>query len=214
MSNETPTASSGSSSSPLTASTPTPAYADPAPLGLAGFALTTLVLSFVNANIIKEPGAILVVLGLAAFYGGLAQFVAGVLEWRRGNTFGLMAFCSYGAFWLSYWWIITNVKLTTGDIHQAIGLYLIGWCIISAYLTLAALRTNLAVVVVLALLTLAFLFLGIGWFQNGVPAPDTMIKVGGWIGIFTAAAAFYASAATVVNAQHKRTVLPIPPLER
>ncbi|WP_370110251.1 acetate uptake transporter [Streptacidiphilus sp. MAP12-33] len=207
MSTETPTPSS----SPLTAAPPAP-YADPAPLGLAGFALTTLVLSFVNANIIKEGGAILVVLGLASFYGGLAQFIAGVLEWRRGNTFGLMAFCSYGAFWLSYWWIITHVSAATGDVHQAVGLYLIGWTIITAYLTLAAMRTNLAVLAVLALLTITFLLLAIGSFQNGTPSPDAMTKVGGWFGIVTAAAAFYASAAVVVNAQHKRTVLPLPTL--
>lgn len=206
MSNESP----APSSSPVTATTP--AYADPAPLGLAGFALTTLVLSFVNANIIKETGAVLVVLGLAAFYGGLAQFIAGVLEWRRGNTFGVMAFCSYGAFWLSYYWIVTHLSAAAGDVHQAIGLYLIGWCIITAYLTLASLRTNLAVTLVLVLLTLAFLFLGIGAFQNGTPTPDTMTKVGGWVGIFTAAAAFYASAAVVVNATHKRDLLPLPTL--
>ncbi|WP_037606941.1 acetate uptake transporter [Streptacidiphilus rugosus] len=207
MSNETP-----APSSPLTATPPTPAHADPAPLGLAGFALTTLLLSFVNADIIKETGAIVVVLGLAAFYGGLAQFVAGVLEWRRGNTFGLMAFCSYGAFWLSYWWIVTHLSAASGDVHQAVGLYLIGWCIITAYLALASLRTNLAVVAVFVLLTVTFLLLGIGSFQNGTPAPDAMTKVGGWFGIITAAAAFYASAATVVNAQHKRALLPLPTL--
>jgi succinate-acetate transporter protein len=205
MSNETP-----APSSTLAATTPT--HADPAPLGLAGFALTTLLLSFVNANIIKESGAILVVLGLAAFYGGLAQFIAGVLEWRRGNTFGLMAFCSYGAFWLSYYWIVTHLSAAAGDVHQAIGLYLIGWCIITAYLTLASLRTNLAVVAVFVLLTVTFLLLGIGAFQNDTPSPDTMTKIGGWFGIITAAAAFYASAATVVNAQHKRAVLPLPTL--
>ncbi|WP_042364089.1 acetate uptake transporter [Streptacidiphilus neutrinimicus] len=208
MSNETP----APSSSPLTATAPAaPTYADPAALGLAGFALTTLVLSFVNANIIKETGAIIIVLGLAAFYGGLAQFIAGVLEWRRGNTFGLMAFCSYGAFWLSYWWLVTHLPLRA-DVHQAVGLYLIGWCIITAYLTLASLRTNLAVTTVLVLLTITFLFLAIGAFQNGLPGPDTMTKVGGWLGIFTAAAAFYASAGVVVNSTHKRDLLPLPTL--
>jgi succinate-acetate transporter protein len=207
MSNETP----APSSTPLTAAAPVPTYADPAALGLAGFALTTLVLSFINANLIKETAAVIIVLGLAAFYGGLAQFIAGVLEWRRGNTFGLMAFCSYGAFWLSYWWLVTHLPLRA-DVHQAVGLYLIGWCIITAYLTLASLRTNLPVTVVLVLLTITFLFLAIGAFQNSQPAPDTATKVGGWLGIFTAAAAFYASAAVVVNATHKRDLLPLPTL--
>lgn len=197
MSNEVPTTTAPTS------------VADPAPLGLAGFAMTTLLLSFGNANIIKETGGIEVVLGLAAFYGGLAQLLAGMWEFRRGNTFGATAFSSFGAFWLSYWYIVNH--LPSSDIHQALGLYLIAWCLFTAYMTVAALRTSLAVLAVFVLLTLAFLFLGIGAFQNGMPAPDAMTKVGGWIGIVTAAAAFYASAASVINATHKRDMLPTLP---
>ncbi len=86
------------------ADNPRPAvWGDPAPLGLAGFALTTLLLSIINTNLLKESAAIAPVLGLAAFYGGLAQFAAGLFEFRRGNTFGATAFVSYAAFWLSYW---------------------------------------------------------------------------------------------------------------
>jgi succinate-acetate transporter protein len=181
--------------------------ADPAPLGLAGFAMTTFVLSFVNANIIKEIGAVNVVIALALFYGGIAQLLAGMWEFKRGNTFGATAFASFGAFWLSYWAL---VKLSIGpatDIHQAIGLYLLSWCIFTAYMTLAALRTNLAVLGVFVLLTLTFLFLAIGAFMND-PQPDSMTKVGGWFGIVTAAVAWYASSAGVVNATHGKTVLP------
>jgi succinate-acetate transporter protein len=185
--------------------------ADPAPLGLAGFAMTTLALSFANANIIKETGGITVVLGLAAFYGGLAQLLAGMWEFRRGNTFGATAFSSFGAFWLSYWWIVTHLSAASGDVHQAIGLYLILWAIFTAFMTVAALRTSMAVLVVFVLLTLAFLFLGIGAFQNGMPAPDAMTKVGGWIGILTGVAAWYAAAATVINATHRRDLLPTLP---
>ena len=197
MSNEAPTTNAPTS------------VADPAPLGLAGFAMTTLVLSFGNANIIKEAGGIEVVLGLAAFYGGLAQLLAGMWEFKRGNTFGATAFSSFGAFWLSYWYIVNH--LPSSDVHQALGLYLIAWCLFTAYMTVAALRTSMAVLAVFVLLTLAFLFLGIGAFQNGMPAPDAMTKIGGWIGIVTAAAAFYASAATVINSTHKRDVLPTLP---
>jgi uncharacterized protein len=197
VSNEAPT-----TTSPAT-------VADPAPLGLAGFAMTTLVLSFANANIIKEAGNEAFVLGLAAFYGGLAQLLAGMWEFRRGNTFGATAFSSFGAFWLSYWWIVTH--LPTSDIHQALGLFLIAWCIFTAYMTVAALRTSAAVLAVFVFLTLTFLFLGIGAFQNGTPSPDSMTKVGGWLGIITAALAWYASAATVVNATHKRDMLPTLP---
>ncbi|MEY9854970.1 succinate-acetate transporter protein [Catenulispora sp. GAS73] len=190
-----PTASSGFS------------VADPAPLGLAGFAMTTFVLSFVNANIIKESGAVNVVLALALFYGGTAQLLAGMWEFKRGNTFGATAFASFGAFWLSYWALVKLTPANAGDIHQAIGLYLLAWCIFTAYMTLAALKTNLAVLGVFVLLTLTFLFLAIGAFMND-PAPDSMTKVGGWFGIVTAAVAWYASSAAVVNATHGKTVLP------
>jgi len=189
--------------------TPPAIVADPAPLGLAGFAMTTLVLSFGNANIIKEAGAEAFVLGLAAFYGGLAQLLAGMWEFKRGNTFGATAFSSFGAFWLSYWYIVNHFPAT--DVHQALGLFDIAWCIFTAYMTVAALRTSAAVLAVFAFLTLTFLFLGIGAFQNGVPAPDSMTKVGGWLGIITAALAWYASAATVINATHRRDVLPTMP---
>ena len=182
--------------------------ADPAPLGLAGFAMTTFVLSFVNANIIKESGAVNVVLALALFYGGTAQLLAGMWEFKRGNTFGATAFASFGAFWLSFWALNKLSSGPASDIHQAVGLYLLAWCIFTAYMTLAALKTNLAVLGVFALLTITFLFLSIGEFMNDVPAPDTMTKIGGWFGIATAVVAFYASSAGVVNATHGRTVLP------
>lgn len=181
--------------------------ADPAPLGLAGFAMTTFVLSFVNANIIKESGAVNVVLALALFYGGAAQLLAGMWEFKRGNTFGATAFASFGAFWLSFWALEKLTPKNAGDLHQAVGLYLLAWCIFTAYMTLAALKTNLAVLAVFVLLTLTFLFLAIGQFMND-PNPDSMTKVGGWFGIVTAAAAWYASSAAVVNATHGKTVLP------
>jgi uncharacterized protein len=190
--------------------TTTPAgIADPAPLGLAGFALTTLILSFGNANIITETGAIVFVLGAAAFYGGLAQLLAGMWEFKRGNTFGATAFSSFGAFWLSYWYIVNH--LTGTDVHQALGLFDIVWAVFTAYMTVAALKTNVAVLGVFALLTLTFLFLGLGAFQNGTPAPDTLTRVGGGLGIATAVVAFYASAAGVINVTHKRDLLPTLP---
>jgi len=150
-------------------------------------------------------------LGLAAFYGGLAQLLAGMWEFKRGNTFGATAFSSFGAFWLSYWWIVTHLSATSGDIHQALGLFDIAWAIFTAYMTVAALRTSGAVLAVFFFLTFTFLFLGLGAFQNGSPAPDTLTKVGGWLGIVTAAAAWYASAAGVINATHRKDVLPTLP---
>jgi succinate-acetate transporter protein len=207
MSNETPVEGSAPAPTPAAGTS----FGDPAPLGLAGFALTTLLLSFVNAHIIKEDGASIVVLGLAAFYGGLAQFAAGLFEFRRGNTFGATAFASFGAFWLSYWWIVTHLTAASGDVHVALGSFLLFWGIFTAYMTVAAIRVSYAVFAVFVLLTLTFVFLAIGSFQNGMPAPDAMTEIGGWLGIVTGVVAWYASAAGVINATHNRVIVPTGP---
>lgn len=179
--------------------------ADPGPLGLAGFAATTLVLSFVNTGIVNVS-AVSAVLALALFYGGLAQLLAGMLEFRRGNTFGTTAFSTYGAFWLAfafYLWQFHGTPLGSGT-----GMFLIVFAIVTAYLTVAALRVNGAVLTVFVLLTLTFLVLAIGAFASSTG----ITKVGGWIGVVTAIAAFYTSAAVVVNSTWKRVVLPVFPL--
>ena len=190
-----------------------PVIADPAPLGLIGFGMTTLALSFANAGIIKEAGGLSVILGLAVFYGGIAQFVAGIWEFRRGNTFGATAFCSYGAFWLSFWYLNTHAVAGAGpDIHQSIALYLFSWALFTAYMTVAALKTTTATLAVFAALTVTFIFLGIGALQNAAAGSlASMTKVGGYIGIVTALLAIYASAALVINATHKKDVLPTLP---
>jgi hypothetical protein len=180
------------------------APADPGPLGLAGFAATTLVLSFVNAGIVGGTG-VNAVLPLALFYGGLAQLIAGILEYRRGNTFGVTAFGTYGAFWIAFAFYLWQFHGT--PLGSATGMFLIVFAIVTAYLTLAALRINGALVVVLTLLTLTYLVLAIAAFANSAG----IAKVGGIIGIVTAIAAFYTSAAVVVNATWKRVVLPVFP---
>jgi len=189
------------------------AVADPAPLGLAGFAMTTMVLSVVNAGLMNAAIAP-AVLGLALFYGGATQLFAGMWEFRRGNTFGAVAFSSFGAFWLSYWFLATfSLRgVPIGQIHSAVGIYLLGWTIFTAYMTLGALRVSGAVTAVFALLTLTFLFLTIGAFGSPVPATSSWTKIGGWLGLATAAAAWYASFAGVTNATWKRTVLPTWPM--
>ena len=193
-------------------STPAVAIADPAPLGLVGFGMTTLALSFANAGIIKEAGGLSVILGLAIFYGGIAQFVAGIWEFRRGNTFGATAFCSYGAFWLSFWWLNTHaIAGASPDIHQSLALFLFSWALFTAYMSIAALRTTTATLAVFVALTLTFIFLGIGALQNDLTGLASMTKVGGYIGIVTALLAFYASAALVINATHKKDLLPTLP---
>src|SRR4051794_25218152 len=124
------------------------ATADPGPLGLAAFALTTFVLSMVNADLVgskSEP----IVFGLALAYGGLAQLLAGMWEFRAGNTFGATAFTSYGAFWLSFWAYVQFFAsgVAEKDAGHAVGLYLIAWGIFTAYMFVASLRTTVAVAV-------------------------------------------------------------------
>ena len=186
------------------------AHADPAPVGLAGLALTTLLLSIVNTGLVDETGALIPVLGLALFYGGLAQFVAGLFEFRRGNTFGATLFMSYGAFWLSYGWIVPHLLGTGAVAQNALGLYLLGWAIFSSYMAVAAVRTSVVLLGVLVLLTLAFVLLAVGQFLGGA-SPHVTVRVGGWFGVAAALLAWYASAAAVINATHRRTLLPTGP---
>jgi succinate-acetate transporter protein len=180
--------------------------ADPAPLGLAGFALTTFVLSFFNADLVNAGGEP-VVFGLAFAYGGLAQLLAGMWEFKNNNTFGATAFSSFGAFWLSLFayeqFFASEVPVQhAGD---AIGLYLIAWGIFTSYMWIASFRVSMAVNLVFMLLAPTFLLLGIG---NAVDN-DTIIHLGGYVGIATAAAAWYASFAVVTNKTFGRVVLPV-----
>jgi len=191
---------------PAPAPAPSSGIADPAPLGLAGFAMTTFILSVLNTNMISEKGGGDVVLGLALFYGGLAQLLAGMWEYRRGNTFGATAFSSFGAFWLSYWAI---VHWSSGeDAHKTVGLYLFAWFLFTGYMTVAALRTSGAILGVFGLLTLTFLLLAIGAWQNSTSGPAAFTKIGGFVGIITALAAWYASLAAVANETHKKQMFP------
>ncbi len=184
--------------------------ADPGPLGLAAFALTTFVLSTVNAGWLPDT-LTPVVFGLALAYGGIGQFTAGVWEFAKGNTFGATAFCSYGAFWVSYWWLTGhNVsELPAADAHKAIGMYLLAWAIFTALMTVAATRVNMAVLTVFVLLTLTFLLLAWGEFATSTG----ITKTGGYFGLLTAAAAWYAAIAGVMAFTFERQVLPVGPRE-
>jgi succinate-acetate transporter protein len=187
---------------------PTP-IADPGPLGLAAFALTTFVLSMFNANLLGAGGEP-VVFGLALAYGGLAQFVAGMWEFRTGNTFGAVAFTSYGAFWLSFWAFVEFFEkdVPAADAGHAVGLYLIAWGIFTTYMFVASLRTTAAIATVFVLLAATFLLLGIG----NAGGHTTIVHIGGWVGLATAVAAWYASFAAVTNSTFGRAVLPVKPL--
>jgi succinate-acetate transporter protein len=185
--------------------------ADPGPLGLAAFALTTFVLSMFNSGLMSDKGEP-IVLCLAFAYGGLAQLLAGMWEFRAGNTFGATAFTSYGAFWLSFFVFVTFFasKIPPADAGHAVGLYLIAWGIFTAYMFVASLRTTAAIALVFLLLALTFLLLGIG----DAGGNENITKLGGYVGLATAAAAWYASFAVVTNSTFGRTVLPVRPLSR
>jgi uncharacterized protein len=182
--------------------------ADPGPLGLGAFAMTTFVLSMYNANLVNEKG-VPVVLGLALAYGGLVQLLAGMWEFRTGNTFGAVAFSSFGAFWLSFWALeVFYAKSIGGNVGHSVGLYLWAWAIFTAYMTVAAMRVSGAVLLVFVLLTVTFILLAIG--TTG--AHKTVTHWGGYLGLATAAAAWYASFAAVVNHTFDRVLLPVIPL--
>ncbi len=165
--------------------------ADPAPLGLAAFALTTFVLSCVNAGFIGKGGDF-VVLGLALAYGGLAQFGAGMWEFRRNNVFGATAFTSYGAFWISFALLVTFYvgKLPAETVPGAIGTFLLAWGIFSVLMTFGAAKVSRPLLVTFVLLDITFLLLAGGAYAS-VPA---LSHVGGYFGIATAIAAWYTAA--------------------
>ena len=163
-------------------------------------------LSFTNTGLFKaEP----VVFGLALAYGGIGQFAAGMWEFAKGNTFGATAFSSYGAFWVSFWWLTGHTDLSGAgaDAAKGVGLYLLAWGIFTAYMTVAATRVSGAVLAVFVLLTITFLLLAWGEFatSNGIH------KTGGYFGIATALVAWYTSMAGVTKFTFGRDVLPTVP---
>jgi uncharacterized protein len=188
--------------------------ANPAPLGLAGFGITTLVLSLVNSNLISGAD-LTVVLGLTVAYGGLAQFVAGVWEFRTGNTFGAVAFCSYGAFWLSFYILVTGDLpglIKSAAAPGAVGAYLWAWALLTFMLFVSSFKQPIAIILVFFALTVTFALLGAGWSAGplteiGANTQKT-IQAGGYAGIVTAALALYAATGMIMKHQYGRSVLP------
>ena len=179
-------------------------FADPAPLGLAGFALTTFMLSTFNSGL--APASVEgVVLGVALFYGGIAQLLAGMWEFAKGNTFGALAFSSYGAFWMSFWFLVSHVgDLPKADAAKGVGVFLLAWTIFTIYMTVVASRISGVLLALFAVLALTFAFLTIGKFGGSV----SMTKIGGYLGLLTALVAWYGSFAGVLNGTAKRIVMP------
>lgn len=197
---------------PLVSQVPFPPYqklANPGPLGLFGFALTTFVLGLYQCGaglphsnpLNGTVGPDQAVFGLAVFMGGMAQFVAGIFEFRVGNTFGTTVHCSYGAFWLSFaMFMVPTLDITgayNGDeraLTFAIGIYLLLWCFISIIFLVAALRTNWTIIILFGFLVLAFFFLSLANFLTTTHYTQAVRinKAGGAFTVICAFIAFYA----------------------
>lgn len=185
--------------------------ANPAPLGLAGFGVTTFVLSMVNSNLVGAQ-ATTAVLGLALAFGGIAQLLAGMWEFRAGNAFGALVHSSFGAFWISYYILVQQSLpgLTkVGGAASGIGLYLWAWAIFTVLLTLCSFNLPRIIPAILAALVVTFVFLAIG--ASGTDS--SMTHIGGYAGIVTAALALYAAAGLLMKETYGRWVLPIGALE-
>ena len=193
------------------ASANTAMIADPAPLGLAAFALTTFLLSLVNAGVMPkdtEP----VMLGVALAFGGVAQLLAGMWEFRKGNVFGATVFSSYGAFWLSFWAYLTFYAEGIPAEHHGVaaGWYLIAWAIFTTLMLVAALRTTAVLATLFAVVAVVFVLLALGAFGMG----SALTTMGGILGLVAAGLAWYLCLAAVGASTFGRPILPNPPLFR
>jgi hypothetical protein len=184
--------------------TTAPKLANPGPLGLAGFGLTTIVLSCVNAGL-TPPDTVSVVVPLAFAYGGVAQIIAGILEFRTGNTFGMVAFTSYGAFWCWFAllrWTIGGSWLKPPP-ASAVALTLLAWGIFTFLMWIVSFRTSKAVWSVFLLLWITFFLLAAGDFGYGTG------KLGGYFGLLTGIDALLVAFIEVLNATANRVVIPL-----
>jgi hypothetical protein len=180
--------------------------ANPAPLGLMGFGMTTVLLNLHNTGLF---GLGSMILAMGIFYGGLAQVIAGVMEWKNGNTFGTLAFTSFGFFWLSLVGLIVlpMVGITTGNDASAFASYLFMWGIFTALMFFGTLKTNKATMFVFGSLAILFLLLGLGEITGNAD----ITHLAGWEGLAVGFSAMYTAIALVLNESFGRTVLPIFP---
>ncbi len=177
---------------------------NPAPLGLAAFGLTTLVLNAFNSGLVDKSSEGLV-WPLGIFFGGLAQFAAGMWEAKKSNTFGFTAFSSFGAFWmfLGLTKILVSTKAIGPVAPEGSSLFLVAWGIFTAYMTVGTLKISVALQSVFVTLTILFFLLAIGAHN------ETWEKIAGWEGMICAGTALYASFAIVTNETWGRQVLPL-----
>ena len=175
---------------------------NPAPLGLAGFGMTTMLLNIHNAGFFPI-GTMILAMGI--FYGGLAQIIAGILEYKKGNTFGTTAFTSYGLFWLTLVFIIVFKNQLPGTSEAFMGWYLFVWGLFTFFMWFGTFHKNRLIQFVFLSLTILFWLLALrDWFGSA-----TIGTIAGWEGIICGFSAFYLAMAEVLNESFGRTVLPI-----
>ncbi|WP_194765922.1 acetate uptake transporter [Tamlana sp. I1] len=182
--------------------------ANPAPLGLMGFGMTTVLLNLHNAGLFELDSMIL---GMGIFYGGMAQVIAGIMEWKKGNTFATTAFTSYGFFWLTFAGLILMPKMDLIPAPENAGLvsYLVMWGIFTGALFIGTLKINRALQFVFATLTLLFFLLALGDYTHS----ESIGHFAGYVGIVCGFSAIYTAIAQVLNELYKKVVLPIGPVQ-
>ncbi len=181
---------------------------NPAPLGLMGFGMTTVLLNLHNAGLF---GLGTMILAMGICYGGMAQVLAGIMEWRKGNTFGTTAFCSYGLFWLSLVALLVMPKMGWGSApgNPAMAAYLFMWGVFTAVMFIATLKLNRALQFVFGSLALLFFLLALG----DLTASSTIKHIAGYEGIICGLSAIYTALAQVLNEVYGRTVASIGPVK-
>lgn len=182
--------------------------ANPAPLGLLGFGMTTVLLNLHNAGCYKL-GSMILAMGI--FYGGLAQVIAGIMEWKKGNTFGTTAFTSYGLFWLTLVWLVVSPRVNLGDTTEssAMAAYLFMWGLFTAVMFVGTLRLNRALQVVFATLAVLFFLLALGDYTGNA----SITRLAGYEGIFCGFSAIYTALAQVLNEVYGKTIMPVCPVK-
>ncbi len=185
--------------------------ANPAPLGLLAFGMTTVLLNIHNAGLYTLDAMIL---AMGIFYGGIAQIFAGLLEWRMKNVFGMTAFCSYGLFWLTLVALLVIPKTSWGAnfvvSENAMISYFLVWGAFTGLMFVGTLKINRALQVVFASLTILFVLLAI----RDITGNTVIGRIAGWEGIFTGLSAVYAGMAQIWNATHGKTVLSLGPVNK
>jgi hypothetical protein len=178
--------------------------ANPAPLGLLGFGMTTVLLNLHNAGFFAL-GSMILAMGI--FYGGLAQVIAGIQEWKKNNTFGATAFTSYGLFWLSFAALLVLPKMGLAEASDktAMAAYLALWGVFTAVMFIGTLKATRALQFVFGSLTILFFLLALG----DITGNTTITMIAGYVGIICGFSAIYAGLAQVLNEMYQRTVAPL-----